>query len=398
MTQPILRLVLAVGCFLLLVAAQPLQNPNRLVCPSTSSCSCNFIESDIEVDCPPFDPEITVRVQPKKYVQIECLTTSDKVYEKIPHMHLGNISMVRFKRCPPPPSGSSFHAVLGHLGIRNTRTLFIVNGGSSLVRQHLSGFKELDRLEINGNELSELPADLFDDVNKIRWLSLRSNSLHLPMNIFNSLENLVNLELGYNSLKSLTPGLFRHQLHLQNLNLWGNELKYLTRAELEGVSSIEILDLSANDLESLEAGVFEHLTNLTDINLSSNQLTSLPDGLFVTNLNLTRFRMLENKVAMETLPAGLFANLTLLESVQIKCGLTHLPSNLFEESFNLVNISLAGNQLRTLPKTLFEGLVHMFELDLSENRLQSLDDELFDALEGVHVLRLSGNQLESISE
>lgn len=387
-----------VSCQMIICSALPRQNPNRLVCPSTPSCSCNYIESDIEVECPPFEPEITVRLQPQKYVQIECQTSNEMVYEKIPPMQLGNISMVRFKRCPPPTGGSSFQAVLMRLGIRNTRTLFIVNSGSSMVRQHLSGFEDLERLNINGNEMSELPEDLFDDVNQIKWLSLRSNNLHLPVKIFRRLEYLENLELGYTSLKSLSPGILSHQYRLKNLNLWGNELKHLTKAELQGVKSIQELDLSANLLETLEAGIFDEMTNLTEINLSSNQLTSLPQDLFANNKILTKIRLLDNKVAIVTLPPRFLANLNQLDSVNIRCGLSTLPNDIFEGSINIKNITFSGNSLQTLPNGLFNGLSRVLELDLSQNELKQLEDGMFESMESVRVLRLSQNRLESISE
>lgn len=391
-------LTLVTYCLLLSTClAMPSYNRNRFACPATSNCSCNFIESNIEVECPPFEPEITVSLQPTKYVQIECQTSSDRVYEKLPAMQLGNISMVRFKRCPPP-SGSSYHAVLGHLGIGNTRTLFVENGGSSMVRQHFTGFRDLERLHINGKEMSEMPDDLFDDVKQIRWLSLRSNNLDLPVNIFRSLEKLENIELGHNSLTSLTPGIFSNQHQLKNLNLWGNDLRNLTKAELNGVTSIQELDLSANLLESLEAGVFDQMANLTDINLSSNPLVALPEGLFAANQNLTRIRLLNNKVPMLTLPSRLLANLTRLDSVSISCGLSSLPDDLFADSVNVKNITFSGNSLQTLPVGLFVGLVRVLEVDLSKNKLQRLDDGVFEQLEAVRVLRLSQNQLETISE
>lgn len=367
-------------------------------CPTTGDCSCNFIETDHEFDCPPVEPDISVRIKPNERVHIDCPTNKDNVYERLPRMQLGNIPMVRIQKCPTPAGGTAYMAILGRLGMQHTRTLMLSNGGSALVRQHLTGLVELERLIIQKNHLTELPDDLFADVRNLTWLNMRSNTVHLTVNLFRDLEQLEYLELGYNSIKSLRPGMFHSQRRLRSLNLWGNSLRYLTQAELEGLASVQDLDLSGNDLETMEVGVFDGMAGLNNVHLSSNPLRALPDGLLAHTKNLTRFMLTNNRVAMETLPARLFAELPALERVEVVCGLERLPGDLFAGTVNVTNVTLAGNLLSTLPVEIFRGLRRLLELDLSGNQLVQLEDGMFDSLEALVVLRLSNNRLMTIAE
>lgn len=372
-------------------------------CPTNENCSCNFFDKDYEFDCPPFEAEITVHVKPSDSIQVHCHTGKDDVYKRLPDlnlsaMELGNIPSVRIANCPTPSGGMPYKAILGQLHVQHARTLVLSNGGNTLVRSHLAGLHDLERLVIQKSRLTELPDDLFADVGNLTWLDMRSNSVHLTVNIFRDLGKLVYLELGYNGLKSLKPGMFHNQQQLRYLNLWGNSLKYLTQAELEGLSSVQDFDLSGNDLETMEPGVFDTMTGLSNVHLSLNLFTALPDGLLAHAKNLTRFTLSENRAVMDTLPAGLFADLPLLERVEVSSGLVQLPKDLFARSENLKNITLSENKLSTLPLGIFDGLTRVLDLDLSSNKLVLLEDGIFGSLESVLVLRLSNNQLTSLSE
>lgn len=370
-------------------------------CPNREKCNCIFVQNDYEIECPPFDPNIIVRVKPNTHVQIECLTLDENVYTKLGAMEIGDIPRVQFSRCPLPMGGISLMRILKRLGMKKTRALmFVTYGadlGSSFVRQHLSGFTDLEQLRLSGNGLSELHEDVFADVGNITWLDLRSNKVHLPANIFQSLKKLEYLELGFNNLKTLEPGIFKHQNKLKNLNLWGNDLQHLSKEAFEGVSSLLELDISSNNMETLQPDVLSHLTNLTAINLSANRFHKLPERLFEHNKNLVMLKMMENHVDLETLPNGFLSNLKSLEEVNIKCGLSTIPGDVFRGSFKIKNLSLAWNKLVSLPVEIFANQSSMLDLDLSGNRIIELEDGLFDSLNALLILKLSHNNLTNIS-
>lgn len=386
------------------VMASPLMEYNnraRFNCPTTTSCSCSYMLNDYEISCPEIDPSVIVKVEPGKYVQIDCMTTDEKVYTKLPEMSIGDITQVQFRRCPLP-IGSSIHRILDRLGVRRTRSLIFLSYGAdlggSLVRQHLGGLHELQRLVLSGNGLSNLPEDLFDDVGNLTWLDLRSNKVHLPVDIFRNLHKLEYLELGYNNLNGLESGVFRNQHNLKHLNLWGNNLQHLARDSFQGVSSIVELDLSGNNIEILQPDVFEFLNNLTNINLNANRFSSLPIGLFGKNKQLKQIRLMDNRVELETVPSGFLSELPSLEEVNIvRCNMKTVPNDLFRDSPNIRNITMSANALAKLPSGLFADQRNLLDLDFSDNQLYELPDDLFVNTRSIIVLRLSNNQLNGIS-
>lgn len=400
----LIGLIFTIQCSHRTILASPLveyTNTARFQCPDRSVCSCQYLLRDYEIECPPVNSEVIVKVQPGTSVQIECSTMDENVYKQLPAMNMGQIQMVQFRRCPLPGSGTSLQTIMERLGMKRIRTLYFssygATPGGTLVRQHLSGFTDLERLMLSGNGLSELPEDLFNDVGNLTWLDLRSNKVHLPVNIFRNLTKLEYLELGYNNLKTLEPGVFQSQHRLKSLNLWGNDLQHLTKDAFDGVMSIVELDLSSNNIEQLPADVFELLTNLTNINLSANRFTSLPSGLFAKNKNLSRIRLMDNRVPLPMLPAAMLANLPALEDVHIRCDLQTIPVNMFENSVNVKNLSLAHNRLVSLPANLFVNQTYILDMDLSNNRLEALDDDLFGTTRSLLVLRLSQNRIGRIS-
>ena len=377
--------------------------PNsRFICPTTKNCSCDQVIHDYEIQCPDvFDPKITVRVQPNQHVQIDCTQLDEKNYDLIPKMTVGDVPLVQLRRCPLPNT-RSLSSVLENLGANKIRTFisqsYGTSLGGSLQRHHLQGFKDLERLVLSSNELSDLPANLFADLKNLTWLDLKSQNIHLPVDIFVPLENLEFLELIYNNLQQIEPNLLRNQKKLKHLYLSGNKLKNLTKESFQGLDNVQDLDLSSNEMETLASTVFEHLGNLTSINLSTNRYTILPEGLFKMNKKLSLFKLTENRVPMKTLPAGLLSNLTALDSVIIKCDLVTLPEDIFEGSFNIKSLTLAFNYIKDLPKDLFRDQTALVDLDLSNNRISHLDDDLLSELRSLSSLRLSHNFLVEINK
>lgn len=374
---------------------------SRFNCPTSDTCRCSYVLSDYEISCPENEAKVVVKVSPAMHVQIDCYTTDPMVYTLLPEMQTNDIPMVQFRRCPLP-MGSSIQRILDRLGIQHARSLIFLSYGAdlggSLVRQHLSGLNELERLVLSGNGLSDLPEDLFEDVGNLTWLDLRSNKVHLPFNIFQNLRKLEYLELGVNNLKKIDSGVFRNQHKLKHLNLWENNIQNLTKDSFMGVSSITDLDLSSNLIEQLPANVFEHLTNLSVINLNKNNFTALPEGLFSKNKNLSRIRLMYNRIDLETLPTGFLAQLPTLEEINIRCNLHIVPENMFSDSINIRNITLAENALTVLPARLLADQRNLLDLDLNSNQLVELHDDLFSNAQSLIVLRLSNNLLSGISE
>ncbi|XP_065180177.1 leucine-rich repeat-containing protein 3C-like [Sycon ciliatum] len=73
------------------------------------------------------------------------------------------------------------------------------------------------------------------------------------------------------------------------------------------------LYLNSNQLASLPPNVFANLTLLQNLNLGTNQIPNLSDGVFSGLTNLQQLHLNENQLA--SLPPNVFANLTLLQDL-----------------------------------------------------------------------------------
>jgi small GTP-binding protein len=169
----------------------------------------------------------------------------------------------------------------------------------------------LKELDISGNPLSEIPAEILQ---RVTWKFLGLENLkltNLPSEIGNltsltglrlsrnrltrlppeigQLTSLRWLDIDHNQLTSLPPEI-GNLASLTYLNLWRNQLLNLP-PEIGQLTSLTHLDLSFNQLTSLPTEVAQ-LTNLAELTLLKNQLTSLPKELAelhnLKNINLWR--------------------------------------------------------------------------------------------------------------
>ena len=88
--------------------------------------------------------------------------------------------------------------------------------------------------------------------------------------MFDGLTALTNLELGRNSLSTLTTGVFDELTALTTLDLRINSLSTLPAGVFDKLTALTTLDLRNNSLSTLSAGVFEELTALTTLRLDGN--------------------------------------------------------------------------------------------------------------------------------
>lgn len=396
----ILIVVLAIATF---VDSRPQNGQDKyLKCPSPSKCMC-IEHSEMEIQCPKFDPQIFIRIQANNYIHFECENVTQNDFDLVPNITLDEIRSLHITKCPLQP-GKSVKSYLKNFEINRIRSFHFVSSGinrnTPIERKHFAGLEDIEHFDIRGmeNEIEKLPVDMFVGMKNLTWIRIRIANIVLPVGLFDPLVNLEFLELGHNKLQSLEKGLLKNQGKLSQLNLWGNNLKNLEKDSFEGLGQVKELDLSDNGLEYLEYDVLAHLTNLTEINLSANHFSSLPEGLLADKNKLKLFKLLENRVQIKELPNGFLANLPELTEVYIKCELEVIPSDTFNGSSKIENISLSRNALVTLPDDLFNHQIKLIMLDLSNNRISALPEELFFETIELKMLKLSGNQLLQIEK
>ncbi|XP_012260509.2 protein toll isoform X2 [Athalia rosae] len=371
------------------------------LCRESEDCSCEHKSSDeYEMRCPKdFDSTFIIEVKEGQFASVKCNmkpSWSDfKLQSTAPPQ---DVEILKFEKCPLP--GVPLHEITQRIGLQPTKNLRFesyLNLSSSMDRSFLTGFPTLEKLSLNSNGLTELPADLLNELPELEMLELRENNVVLPPQFFNNVPKLRTLELGHNKMTHVDPMLFQRLTRLGFLSLWGNQLVYLEPHTFETLAALQILNINNNVLKTLPQEIFKQLKNLTVLNIASNLFSSLPEGLLSQNHNLTNLRFSYNRGNLTTIPNGFLSNLTELREVQlIRNNLIELPEDILWGSFSIRNLILQGNYLTTLPKNIFKDSKNLRTLDLSWNKITSLPDDVFRTLDKLEKLDLRRNQLATI--
>jgi hypothetical protein len=114
--------------------------------------------------------------------------------------------------------------------------------------------------------------------------------------VFEGLTALTTLNLDGADLTALPADVFEGLTALTTLNLDGADLTALPADVFEGLTALTTLTLSRNDITALPADVFEGLTTLSVLRLNNNKLSTLPAGVFEGLTALTRLYLNNNTV------------------------------------------------------------------------------------------------------
>lgn len=244
---------------------------------------------------------------------------------------------------------------------QNTLNLYLFeNGISSIEESSFSGLWDLQLLDLSHNKLSHLPGGVFKSLANLSNLDLSSNQVtEISAETFQGLGRLERLYLSGNQIRSIHPDAFRGLENLLELKLSQNQLvvapafslphlllldlSYNTITTIQpGVfhaSNIETLKLSGLGLKEVPADLLSGLKNLHDLDLSHNQLSKLPPGL----RGLTKLNLAGNAAISQLQPED-FSGLTGLQDLDLSgLNLRTLPKGLFQSSKRLRGISLAQN-------------------------------------------------------
>ncbi len=192
-------------------------------------------------------------------------------------------------------------------------------GIGALRKEDFEGLTSLHTLDLSGNALDHLPADLFEPLDfSLRTLKLNGNPLGaLPAGLFDGLTGIQELDLADTGLTELPAGLFADLDSLQELRLVENRLRAFPAAALADVAgTLRELFMRDNDILSIAAGALDGMTRLRKLELQDNALASLPAGLFDDATELRELKLNDN--ALASLPDDLLRPLTKLEEVRLQ--------------------------------------------------------------------------------
>ncbi|XP_069193924.1 uncharacterized protein [Procambarus clarkii] len=133
-------------------------------------------------------------------------------------------------------------------------------------------------LDLSHNNLRILPRDSFvyTGLRSLQKVMLNHcNLILLEHGAFNGVENIMQLDLSNNHLRSVPSAALMDMLGLRELRIAHNALTSVSASAFTRTPHIVQLDLSHNQINTIEPGAIRNLTELEVLNLSYNKLISL---------------------------------------------------------------------------------------------------------------------------
>ncbi|XP_066182522.1 immunoglobulin superfamily member 10 isoform X2 [Sylvia atricapilla] len=148
---------------------------------------------------------------------------------------------------------------------------------------------DVQRINLGYNSLRKLSPTDFAGLEKLELLMLHSNEISvIPGKVFSDLHSLQVLKMSYNKVRRLQQDVFYGLNSLVRLHMDHNQIEFVNPNVFYGLTSLRLVHLDGNLLQQLHPDTFVTLrysqifriSFLKQISLSDNALTSLPQEMF----------------------------------------------------------------------------------------------------------------------
>lgn len=236
-------------------------------------------------------------------------------------------------------------------------------------------FLRLWFLDLSGNQLSDMSKNTFSMMPNLSFLNMSRNP-HLntlPHTLLHNSVELVTVDLSHNGLKSFPADLFGKSANLEHVYLHDNAIQEIPESAFVNMRNLTLVDLSNNNIVNIRQAAFVNVMSIRDLSLRGNQLNAFKGEFFNTGTSLENLDLSENQL-----------------------------SYLFPSSFRihprLKKLIASNNKFNFFPAELIASLQFLEHIDLSRNGLKSIEELDFARLPRLRTLMLSHNELDSISE
>ncbi|KAL2099869.1 hypothetical protein ACEWY4_004263 [Coilia grayii] len=268
-------------------------------------------------------------------------------------------------------------------------------------------------LDLSMNNIQNVSAHTLRRLMHLTAIDLNSNmiAIYAPFFYF---QNLKILRLDNNKLSGVPRNL---PVGLSNLSLESNQIDSINSEDFKGLRTLTAINLdnncyfrsSCNESLMIENGSFSNLTHLTNLSLAKNGLYRVPQHL---PKSLMYLKLLQNTIAhiskydfngLASLQfLDLSGNCPFCPNAPFPCkpcgdeGLVIHPEA-FTHLYQLEELRLSGNSLKTVHPTWFQNLTRLKYLFMSFNFLinEIQTGEFLSTLPGVEVIDLSFNNLRT---
>ncbi|XP_065222752.1 protein toll-like [Planococcus citri] len=384
-----------------------IQNFSTYYCKSRSTSNHDHIKvttslnDQLEIKCSTYNEsdyinlieEIKLKSTFNQLVIEHCRVPNLSFFEYLRILNIRSVKNVSFHSSTESPTyfNSNHFEKLTFVETLNLQDNHIVE----LAEQIFNDLDNLEELNLSGNELKSLPVKLFEPLKKLRRLNLqRNNFMNLNENILRYIPALTYLNLCDNHLNYVSTSLFNSAYNLTVLKLCNNNITILENGVFENLQFLNETDLSDNKLTSLPGNLFDKCGNLKILKLNGNSLKMLPDYIFQNTRNLTQLDIGNNR--LENLTEHVFDDLTKLRILRLnENNLTNIHRDVFHHLTSLCKLNLSKNQLKRLDRTTFLDLINLKSIDLSYNQLTLEDAKIGELSPFIACLNLKNIKLNN---
>ncbi|KAL7051781.1 hypothetical protein ACKWTF_004621 [Chironomus riparius] len=185
--------------------------------------------------------------------------------------------------------------------LRNLQ-IFVVSKnpiGDNLPADAFVDLPNLETLLMADIGITQINPAWYYPLQKLKTLYIYSNSFtSIPEGAFDSLRNLVGLDIGGNHLteSGIPSNLFRNMSNLMYLYCDNNLIQTINPQWFEGLTGLLSIDFSFNQINELQEGIFASFRSIIDIGLWGNNLKTLNRNAFGNIQNLTYFDLDDNNI------------------------------------------------------------------------------------------------------
>uniref|UniRef100_A0A1A8DU18 Slithomolog 2 n=1 Tax=Nothobranchius kadleci TaxID=1051664 RepID=A0A1A8DU18_NOTKA len=147
-------------------------------------------------------------------------------------------------------------------------------------------------VDCRGKGLTAIPANLPDNMAEIR---LEQNGIKsVPPGAFSPYKKLRRIDLSNNQISEIAPDAFQGLRSLNSLVLYGNKITDLPKGVFDGLYALQLLLLNANKIHCVRANAFQDLQNLSLLSLYDNKIQTLAKGTFTSLRAIQTLHLAQN--------------------------------------------------------------------------------------------------------
>jgi len=139
------------------------------------------------------------------------------------------------------------------------------------------------------NEIFQIPLNIYEGLEELSDLDLSGMSIKkLPEKLFGLIKSFKNINFYNNEIEEIPNDLFQYAQELKGINLKKNRIKKLPKDLFYSSKSLSEISFENNEIKEIPTDLFEKSETMYSINFNNNRIIKLPNHLFANGANLKK--------------------------------------------------------------------------------------------------------------